>query len=404
MMNLDLAYEAAGMTNPPDSMRRAHILAGLKGKAKRFLEMNSELRAAELKELVKKLKAQFDKTSNKGLFEISLIRQGPDESVAEYKYRLTEAARVIKDKDPCTQITANEAIKDLDDSKKKIVEQVAAAEMNAIQNTVIKKFIFPYFLRGLREELKSAVRASRPQTLDEAIKVAEEQESFEDSYGGSAMAHLTIAENVHRKDPVKEAAQRLQALNKGSAMGSANGPRVHTSNNKPPGRALRGPPTPIPRDVRHGRQAPPPRHRQDKGRNYMVYDKPNALPHVTERAATPRPKPADRCYFCARPGHYAKECLTRARYLQKSMEDVSSMDAQASMQRGMSSLRRENSPHPQEHRGQYSADTGEDSQQGHSLWMLRATQQAKNGERPHRKERVRFQADAYAPILKRPRN
>lgn len=335
-VNFQLAYEAAGLSfqKIPDEMKRAHLISGLKGKARRYIELNSEIRALPYDDLKKALKEKFDKPSLKGLFDIGLIRQKPDESVVEFLGRLKEAARAIKTEDKYKLVNAEEALKKLDSQEKLVIDAAVAQQVNKANKELLETFMFPYFMRGLREDLSRIVVAAMPSTLQEAVKLAEKHELYQEQYGALAMAHLTISEPTREaNEVVHQAAKQLQALNKNDDKGNQKRrEKSHPFNGVSQPHSLQAK-NPL---IIKGSQ--PYMYNQQRFSQLQRNNKSYAFPSQGVQNLT-APSAEERCFFCGRPGHRQQDCLTRARYF-RSMEHGAIMDQQkASMQRRMPGVR-----------------------------------------------------------------
>jgi hypothetical protein len=86
--NWELAYKVAGAMRITDEQKAAHLLQGLQGKARTFLELNPELKDMPLKEVEKALDLQFGRSRAQGLPDLNSMVQKPNESVSEFAARM----------------------------------------------------------------------------------------------------------------------------------------------------------------------------------------------------------------------------------------------------------------------------------------------------------------------------
>lgn len=177
---IQLAYDGAGVTNLDPKVKRAHLLAGLKGQAQLYLRYNPQLQHMEYPEVLQQLRNHFDRPNWHSFGNIGTIVQKPNESVAEYVHRLREAAKMILPEEvEYTAVTKKEA-----KSRTKEDESVEAVPESQVQReaemyaSVVDKFIFRFFLHGLKEELKQTVLNSETTSLRDAIIVAEKREHY----------------------------------------------------------------------------------------------------------------------------------------------------------------------------------------------------------------------------------
>jgi hypothetical protein len=265
-MTIQLAYEGAGVMELEDPIKRAHLLTGLQGKAKHTLALNPQWRHLSYKELLLQLRARFNKPSHTE--DLGNIIQKPGETVLEFLARLREAIRTVKPQDfPLfTEKQAKKAARQSDGE----VTAIPEADMKEIYEDAANDILFKYFMKGLREDLYRVVMQSRPRDLKEAVNTAEEYEHYSEMFGiSNRMAHLTLTEITTPIDStVAQASQQLTELNN----------RANTSREPPAGR-----------------------------QQTQSYQEPPT------------------CFYCAKPGHYARECRKKARdrQQQRSMTDGS---------------------------------------------------------------------------------
>jgi Zinc knuckle len=255
--NLELAYKVAGAMRITDEQKAAHLLQGLQGKARTFLELNPELKDLPLKEVEKALDLQFGRSRAQGLPDLNSIVQKPSESVSEFAARMKLATMPMSEEKRSLQIMTEQEIKDKEIDR--TVVQVWTPEEYTREQRIIKesadRFVLPYFIKGLMHELRRAVVARRPENLDDAIKIATEQERYDQIYGSSSSSSYRDADvnmveaQVARKpkmrrdseEVIKKVSEHLRNMNKDPAQTSASHrnrsapesqpqPRVATSN------------------------------------------------------------------------------------------------------------------------------------------------------------------------------
>jgi hypothetical protein len=279
---IDLVYRAAGLTDPTDIMKHAHLLSGLEGKAKQYYEANPRLNDLNCDELKEDLKKKFDKPNLQGLMEIGKLLQKPGESCAEFAARLKEAAKAINVEDDYVLVTKREALAAAEVAGEqdniRVRKEAVEAHLRE-QQLFMEKFVFHHFVRGMSEKIRRIILPQHPRTLEKALELAEAEEQYLETYGG--LLNEREVNSTHRDETVLEAARQLQALNvskdksndKENEYKGARAKRPFSSSSRPQG------------------------HLKDK--------------HNIKTAA----HQDLRCFFCARPGHIARDCKTRARYM-----------------------------------------------------------------------------------------
>jgi hypothetical protein len=342
LLNLDLAYAVAGASKDTveKAQRAAHILQGLRGKARRYFELNPELKDKDLKDLESILEKKFGRASMQGLIDLTKIVQKPNESVMEFVARLKAAAEALMQ--PMKNITLATQ-QEIDDGKvdKKFAR---TAEQFKIEKAAFKEaaatLLMPYFMKGLRSDLRRAVAQDEPVIFSQAVERAERHEQYCEVYGAIGMANLAIGE-APKRNPVEEASRQLQALN--------NSPRKVSF----------------------------PPQGEVKRFNPVQRQEPRREPRREPRKATAD----DRCHFCTKAGHFQRDCRAKTRYLEQvragqAVPRPALLHAQPQVQRRMPNLLppRYTSPGTSSRRNE---------ERGMSSWV-HPINQSKNGVRPPR--------------------
>lgn len=281
--NLELAYKVAGAMRITDEQKAAHLLQGLQGKARTFLELNPELKDLPLKEVEKALDLQFGRSRAQGLPDLNSIVQKPNESVSEFAARMKLATMPMSEDRRSLQIMTEQEIKDKEIDR--TVVQVWTPEEYAREQRIIKesadRFVLPYFIKGLTLELRRAVTARRPESLEDAIKIATEHERYDQMYGNSYSAEVNMVEAQVAPKPkvrhdsevvVKKAAQHLRNMNKDPAQISVSHRNRSTQESQPQTR-------------------------------------------VAARTTT------GDCHYCGQPGHFIRQCPVKRYHEQQARQD-----------------------------------------------------------------------------------
>lgn len=307
-ISIDLAYKGAEKDFTEEA-KTAHILSGLKGPARKYLTVNPRLMTMRYGEVMAELENRFNRTNVTKLLNLSEVTQQPGELVQDYAARLHDAVKVIKrqhDYVPLVEISppskeasrtdnsddalvvgpaASESGENKDSSRtinaSKIKTRAEVLQENDIYDEFRDSLLFVHFIRGLRPEFKVVVSAARPKTFKEALQVAEEHERYIEMYGGSqAHAHLISQSDSPLQilagytDPaIEKVAQQLQQLNLSTATDNKHQPRVDRGN---------------------------------------IQDK-------------------TQCYYCGRFGHYARDCKSKARDINRMSQHADRPQAQPSM-------------------------------------------------------------------------
>lgn len=276
-LNIQLAYDGAGGAPADKDVKRAHLLGGLRGEAATFLELNPHLRRLSYDDALNALRKRFDQPSWKQIGELRYIRQEAGESARSYADRLRKAVRILDPGMEYAMTTKKEIKREDDGEEKEAVSEEELEKRKKFYAEPINKLIFMYFMTGLRENLQQAVRAALPRTLEDAIRVAEQHESYMELYHELGRLNLTMRGNEqnttvncnttsseYRNDKtVRQAQEQLRALNN-------NSPSDHMTGNR----------------------------YQDERQKFNPND--NFRHNI-------------RCYNCQKEGHYARECRSRRR-------------------------------------------------------------------------------------------
>jgi hypothetical protein len=279
-MNIQLAYDGAGGEPSEPNVKRAHLLGGLRGEAAIFLELNPHLRRLSYEEALKALRKRFDQPSWKQIGELRYIRQEAGESARSYADRLRKAVRIL---DPGMEyaVATKKEVKQ-EESSGENIEAISEEELGRRKQFYaepINKLIFMYFMTGLREGLQQAVRAALPRTLEDAIRVAEQHESYMELYHELGRLNLTMR-NANPESPEDKKSEHSQH----------NYGRSRTIQQA--GEQLRALNTNLPTDRATGNT-----YREDRQKPYLKVDF----------------RPNIRCYNCQKEGHFARECRSPRR-------------------------------------------------------------------------------------------
>jgi hypothetical protein len=423
ILNWKLAYEVAGLDEATldPRMRKAHMIVGLKGRARTFLDAHPNLRedACTYDQLIEALQNKFGRRSAGSLLHLSLIKQKPDESVSEYAARLLNAAEAANPPDIDFVIPAAAAAALADNQHFATASTAFVTQARNQKRITLKKLIYPYFLAGLQEQLQAVVRSSRIDDWDRAIQLAEEQEEYEYQYGASAMAMANLAIS---QSPVDQAAEQLKALNEQFQQKKKP---TEDSNEKElsSDRPLRSR-YPRRNDESPLRDANKLYKKRNEDSGYDEGNKPryeagrynkrnssasggyyppnspyskavNVHPrnsHSNDNNGTSGQQRSDvstskqeRCFFCARPGHRQRECRTRIRYFQQSMGDEAAGET-TPVQRRMPNMRTQSVPNNTDQPRSFPVYAGIQSRNERegikNISKSKGNSQSKNGERP----------------------
>lgn len=296
LIGVELAYKGYPKDAFDDEAKKAHLLSGLKGPARKYLTVNRTLMDLPLDKVLLTLEERFNRASVTDFVNISDVIQQPGELVIEFSARLQEAARVIrKDKFiPVIPMIKTELKKESDSAadgegdtveidSNKLKTKKEKDEANRMHDEFLDAVLFPHFCRGLRPEFLAAISAAQPRTFKEALRVAEDKEKYMELYGGrSRRAHFSANVVMDTPDYPKEfrdpevatASRQLQALQQPSGV----------QFEQPPFERAR-------------------------------FDRPNSDPTGRETRT---------CFYCKKPGHILRDCRIKTRDLQQQRMSTAS--------------------------------------------------------------------------------
>lgn len=215
--NISLAYEGSGLTDKTDiteGMKRAHLIAGLKGKAARFIELNPEIRTLPYQEALLKLRRYFKRFESHSYEDLGRLKQKPGESVMEFVARLKAAVNALGPGEEFIETTKKKAREEGVEPVPEDVVKQRTEMFNDFNEGLVKHL----FMKGIKDDYKIALRARQPRTLKEAVRIAEEQEQYDEMYGEVGSLNMTLVSSDYRNKAsvVQQAAQQLQKLNQNS--------------------------------------------------------------------------------------------------------------------------------------------------------------------------------------------
>jgi hypothetical protein len=345
-MNLDLAYKVAGIKPEEDlteEQRAAHLLQGLQGKARKFLEYTPSLHTKTLNEIKTALQNKFGRHGYSGLINIGTIKQKPGEMVIEYFARLRVAAEGMMDDIRNVTIMDPAAARDNPDidPSNTMTEDEYKNEL-ATYERAKDVVVLAHFRKGLRPEIRAGIASIRPRTLAAAVKAAEDYENYLGLYDDYAAGSISLA--AAKDDIVHGVSERLKNLNK----------------------------------------------------NAFQRNKPDRVAPI-RRQENSRPEGVT-CHYCRREGHYQRDCRLKKRDQENEIEHRNKGHNQVNktsdnknhsrfprnatqspqLQPRVSNLRSQGTAHP--HQKRDTRQPGKNAP-GASNWINQAYRQ-KNGERP----------------------
>ena len=291
--SIRLAYLSSGIGDGlTDEVKRAHLLYGLEGKAKKERELHSEWLDMPLDELQRVLRSTFNKPRWRDLTGIGNIVQKLDESCREYASRLKAAIRAFA---PETEYTAVSKKESRQVEGEEVVTVKDISKETEAYHKVTDRLLLNYFIQNMRIDLKKVVVAARPRTMTEALDIAEAHEQYVEMLGGFKHVHLTTAGpgralNLQVEPAVATASRQLTEMN--------NRP-YHT--------------TAAWKQRTSGRGGDDRQDGEPNGQaNFRCFacNKPGHFQReCPEQDGTDIPNV--RCYECEQPGHFRRECPFR---------------------------------------------------------------------------------------------
>jgi hypothetical protein len=175
VMNFKLA---TAVTNLDDNARRSSFFSHFDGPALTYLYRNPDLLKMPLDEAIAALKRHYIGEKPINPARIGKMAQEPDESVTDFLRRMTDAMHCMPD-DPPPNMTADEA---------QVYE--VTKEAQAIQ---AQAFIKPYFMDGIKPELKGQLGRLFEMKLTDMAKELEKYETFRKEYPEGARRQFGVA-------------------------------------------------------------------------------------------------------------------------------------------------------------------------------------------------------------------
>jgi hypothetical protein len=325
--DLELAYAGSGVSEIGETMRKAHLLTGLRGPAARYLKLNPDLRTMPYVEALKTLRKYFRRLHAPGIEDLSKCRQRPGECVLEFVARLKDTLSTLGPEEEYVALTKREAKTLLKtDEGVQLMKDDEVEESHRTYRKMTEEMAKRLFLKGIRDEYKPALRNRMPQTLQEAIEIAEELEKYTGLFEGAAFnatagrikdvsRSSSPVQNKERNTVVEQAAEHLRALNDNPRK-----PRINRSSereSRPQSREREPRQQSREREPRRQSNEREPRYSKSSERTYSRdrynddrnsnYDRPY------ERRAYFSNDNYDtfRCYYCGRAGHAVRECRLR---------------------------------------------------------------------------------------------
>ena len=289
--SIQLVYISSGIGDGlSDEIKKAHLLYGLDGRAKKERELHKEWMDLPLEELKRVLRSTFNKPRWRDLTGIENVVQKLDESCREYASRLRAAIQAFAPETDYTAVSRKE-VRQVDGEE--VVTKKEVEKETEAYKKVTDKILLNYFIRNLRTDLRKTVVAARPRTMSEALEVAEAHEQYVEMIGGFKHIHLNSAEperalNLQVEPAVAAAAKQLTEMN------NRPYPTAHWANTS--GRGEKG------------RQNGEPSGTS----NYRCYacNQPGHFQRECPERDTAEPANY-RCHECDQPGHFRRECPFR---------------------------------------------------------------------------------------------
>jgi hypothetical protein len=289
---LTLAYMGTG---DPESyspeVKKAHLLLGLDGKAKKERDLYENWTDMSYEELLITLRNHFNKAKWRIVDQgINSITQKLDESCREFAGRLLTAYKADAPEADYIPTTRKEAI-DVGEEDK--LTKVEYEKETAIYGKVADRLLLRYFLRGLRIDIRKPVIAAKPNTMSQALEIAETHESYMESIGGMGSINMSTEAtgrmlNLEVEPAVARASQQLTEIND----------RPHPSFR---------PRDPGGQDSEQTGQA-----------NFRCFacNQPGHFQRDCPERGT-RETEGYGCHYCGRSGHYQKNCEAKERFVEQ---------------------------------------------------------------------------------------
>lgn len=183
-----------GLAHPTDNTMKSLLLGGLRGAANEYCQAHPELIEMTYEQLISHLSEKFEKDKRGGHVKLHEISQRNNESIFEYHTRLQNAAQGLL-KRPIPE--------GLDQNAIEILQRERVATVGAM--------VLPYFLKGLKNNIRETVMIQRPTNMTDALKIAHEQEKYMQQLG--VVEELKVM-HINEDSVVNQASEVLTNLNK----------------------------------------------------------------------------------------------------------------------------------------------------------------------------------------------